>query len=244
MPARMRHALIAFDAIERIEAATSLQQVLSSTLPILSEFEISSILIAALPPQSQGEEPIVLLDGTPKGWLDFYRHETFYPVDHIVAHARMTKGSFEYREIPYERDPGSGPARLMSALSEYGMSEGLMIPGRFRNIPSGVAVSGQKPFSDPSARHALEIIAYFAKAKARTLLAIKDAPPLLKTLTGREREVLKWIAVGKTSWDVGALTGVSERSVNKIIASAMKKLNAVSRTQAVVNAIRVGEIAL
>ena len=66
----------------------------------------------------------------------------------------------------------------------------------------------------------------------------------MSALTGRERDVLRWISAGKTSWEIGSISGLSERAINKIIADAMLKLNAVTRTQAVVIAIRNGEIEL
>jgi DNA-binding CsgD family transcriptional regulator len=63
-----------------------------------------------------------------------------------------------------------------------------------------------------------------------------------KRLTQRERDVLQWIAAGKTSWEIGVLSGVSEQAINKIISSAMLKLDAVTRTQAVVKAMRDGDL--
>jgi DNA-binding CsgD family transcriptional regulator len=63
-------------------------------------------------------------------------------------------------------------------------------------------------------------------------------------LTQRETEVLQWIAAGKTSWEIGVMSGVSEHAINKIINAAMVKLDAVTRTQAVVIAIRDGYIKL
>jgi LuxR family quorum sensing-dependent transcriptional regulator len=65
-----------------------------------------------------------------------------------------------------------------------------------------------------------------------------------KELTPREREVLQWIAVGKTSWEIGVMLGISEQAINKIISGTMIKLDAVTRTQAVVTAIRCGDIEL
>jgi DNA-binding CsgD family transcriptional regulator len=56
--------------------------------------------------------------------------------------------------------------------------------------------------------------------------------------------VLQWISAGKTSWEIGAISGLSERAINKVLSDAMIKLDAVTRTQAVVNAIRLGEIEL
>ncbi len=55
---------------------------------------------------------------------------------------------------------------------------------------------------------------------------------------------MTWLAAGKTSWEISVLFGISEAAVNKLIAGAVHKLDAVNRTQAVVNAIRLGEIDL
>ena len=63
-----------------------------------------------------------------------------------------------------------------------------------------------------------------------------------KRLTQREREAVIWLAAGKTSWEISVLFDISEGAVNKLIARAVDKLGAVNRTQAVVNAIRLGEI--
>lgn len=59
-------------------------------------------------------------------------------------------------------------------------------------------------------------------------------------LSDREREVLFWSAQGKTSDDMALLLNITERTVRKHIASAMDKLGATSRTQAVVYALSRG----
>jgi LuxR family quorum sensing-dependent transcriptional regulator len=46
----------------------------------------------------------------------------------------------------------------------------------------------------------------------------------------------------KTAWDTGGILNIAEDTVNKNIASAMWKLNGCSRTQAVAESIRRGEI--
>ena len=74
-------------------------------------------------------------------------------------------------------------------------------------------------------------------------MKIPQPPPRpTQHLTQREREALTWLAVGKTSWEISVLFDISEGAVNKLIARAVDKLGAVNRTQAVVNAIRLGEI--
>jgi DNA-binding CsgD family transcriptional regulator len=97
---------------------------------------------------------------------------------------------------------------------------------------------------DDDAKRALQLISLFAASKAHALSHPPDVRPRTSRLTPREREVLQWISAGKTSWEIGAILGLSERAINKIIADGMFKLDAVTRTQAVVNAIRIGEIEL
>lgn len=65
---------------------------------------------------------------------------------------------------------------------------------------------------------------------------------MTRVLTDREREVLSWLAEGKTSWEISAILGLSERGVNAVVNSASLKLDAVNRLHAVVKAIKAKEI--
>ena len=57
-------------------------------------------------------------------------------------------------------------------------------------------------------------------------------------LTPREIEVLKWVARGKSAWDVSAILGIAKRTVEDHMHNAIGKLGASNRIEAVVIAIR------
>ena len=61
-------------------------------------------------------------------------------------------------------------------------------------------------------------------------------------LTEREREVLAWIAQGKSAWEIGAILCISKRTVDVHTQNAARKLGAVNRTQAVAIALSQGVI--
>ena len=63
-------------------------------------------------------------------------------------------------------------------------------------------------------------------------------------LTPREREILKWAAEGKTSWEISVILDLSERTVKFHLIEASRKLNAVNRTAAVAKALAWGLIKL
>ena len=133
----------------------------------------------------------------------------------------------------------------MQALETYEMGKGVIVPiGRPANVPSCVWLAGKNPEVHDDAILATQLVSLFAASKIKALSRLRRGGALSGSLTKREREVLQWISIGKTSWEISIISGMSERAINNIIAGAMKKLNAVTRVQAVVNAIRQGEVEL
>ena len=57
-------------------------------------------------------------------------------------------------------------------------------------------------------------------------------------LTRREVEVLRWVARGKSAWEIAAILHITKRTVDEYVATAMRKLGAANRTHAAVIAIR------
>jgi DNA-binding CsgD family transcriptional regulator len=62
------------------------------------------------------------------------------------------------------------------------------------------------------------------------------------SLTVREREVLTWISLGKSAWEIGEILGIAKRTVDEHAQTAARKLGAINRTQAVAIAVRDGLI--
>jgi DNA-binding CsgD family transcriptional regulator len=57
-------------------------------------------------------------------------------------------------------------------------------------------------------------------------------------LTGREAEVLLWIARGKSNRDIGDILGLSPRTVNKHLEQVYSKLGVENRASAAVMALK------
>lgn len=61
-------------------------------------------------------------------------------------------------------------------------------------------------------------------------------------LTQRQKEILKWVAGGKSNWEIGLVLGISEMTVRNHLATAMRKLNVHCRAHAVAKSIGLGFI--
>jgi LuxR family transcriptional regulator, quorum-sensing system regulator SolR len=62
-------------------------------------------------------------------------------------------------------------------------------------------------------------------------------------LTAREIEVLKWIADGKSDWQIGQILSISDKTVNFHVENMKRKCGVATRMQVVVRAVHEGKIA-
>jgi DNA-binding CsgD family transcriptional regulator len=69
-----------------------------------------------------------------------------------------------------------------------------------------------------------------------------EAPRRTYSLTLRERQVMTWVARGKTAWEIGEILHITKRTADQHVHAAARKLAAANRTQAVAIAIRSGII--
>ena len=63
-------------------------------------------------------------------------------------------------------------------------------------------------------------------------------------LTKREKQVFEMLIVNKTTKEIAAKLGISEKTVRNHISNTMQKLGVKGRASAVVELLRLGEISL
>ena len=63
-------------------------------------------------------------------------------------------------------------------------------------------------------------------------------------LNQKQCQILQWIQLGKTNWEISKILGISEDTVKYHINQAMAKLNAKTRAQAIGRALEIGLISL
>ena len=63
-------------------------------------------------------------------------------------------------------------------------------------------------------------------------------------LTSRDKEVLQWCAIGKTSWEISVICNCSEANVNFHMGNIRRKFGVTSRRVAAIMAVNLGLITL
>lgn len=108
-------------------------------------------------------------------------------------------------------------------------------------LEGAMSLGGERIDASPKARLAVGLMANAAFFRARQLL---EAPMDATTgsLSGREREVLAWIAAGRRQTEVAAILGISERTVENHLRRVRQRLGVTTTAQAISIAIRRSEI--
>jgi DNA-binding CsgD family transcriptional regulator len=86
----------------------------------------------------------------------------------------------------------------------------------------------------------IEFFTSFAHEQLAKLLVPSYVPEVLLKLTPREKEVLRWVAEGKTSSETGEILSVSVHTISFHLKNVMAKLNVTNKTQAAVKASVLG----
>ena len=66
----------------------------------------------------------------------------------------------------------------------------------------------------------------------------------MSILTAREKQIFKLLIANKTTSDIASLLNISEKTVRNHISNVIQKLDVSSRSQAIIELIRLEEIAL
>ncbi len=233
-----RRALDFVDAVERLSAPEVIQ---------LFEAEIKACgfhayIMAGLPSPGTALPDLTVAHGWPPEWFEMYTRENFSAMDPVPRYGASTVQPFEWSEARYDRQSNPAAHLVMTRATEFRLMQGYCIPLHYDEGGAVISMATEQLNIDPVAKSALQLIGVYAHNRIRSLSRSK--PENRDLLTGREREVLRWVADGKTSWEVSVILNISERTVKFHLLQASRKLNAVNRTSAVAKALARGLIKL
>lgn len=185
----------------------------------------------------------LLARGWHREWAAIYAKRNLQEADPVRRQISLSTNPFLWSEVSY--DPAREPRAkfTMERAADFGMTEGFCVPIRYGPAVAAISIGGDKPDFGPGVRTALHIISLFTYNRFRAIIE-SSSFQCQKLLTDREREVLQWVSVGKSDWDISTILNISERTARAHVTNAARKLNAANRPAAIAEALRVGEISL
>jgi LuxR family quorum-sensing system transcriptional regulator SolR len=183
-----------------------------------------------------------IFDTYPSGWMTRYRMSGFLDIDPTVR-AGMHSGDL----IVWPHSMCTEAPRLWSDAHDFGIKVGVAhsswgAHGTFGLLTMSRHADTLTSTEVEQLRLPIHCLSNLCHTRMGQFLRSQFAPKMSVTLTTREREVLRWTGEGKTSYEIGKILGISERTVNFHINNVLLKLTATNKVQAVVKAVATGLI--
>lgn len=234
----------------RLLSGRNLEEQLDSAMALSSELGFDALVYdySPVPLDHEGSliTPEVLLRNTPLEWQGLWCGEGYYQIDPVQQVALNSFSPFLWSYQPEAETVlrqviGQRHAPVVSYLQNAQMAHGISVPihlprGGFASL-TGLRSGGTRNALQDMKEHLGQFsqIAFALQEAAFPILS-KKAGNFPVSLTNRERECLRWAAEGLTAVEIAERLTRSVATVTLHLTSAMHKLGAKNRVQAVARA--------
>lgn len=177
-------------------------------------------------------------------WKEHYARYDLARFDPPLLMASRSIAPVDWKRLPRDKNFD----RVFRDAHDFGISEnGLTVPVRGPYGDIGMLSVTRSGTPEDWTKLAAEIVGDLQSVAVHlhdTVMRSDDMSRVLRQpmLSAREKEVLQWIAAGKTYADVGEILSISDRTVEVHLRSAREKLRALTTAQAVARAVSRGLI--
>jgi DNA-binding CsgD family transcriptional regulator len=191
-------------------------------------------------PTSSGTKTHNLFRNWTNSWAKLSDQKDFATKSPVVAAARGRMMPFTWLDIQREKKATRSEQEVWDNARAFGWRNGFVLPVHGpRGYYATVSMASTEQDLDLGAeqRLRLRIVAMLAHERCRALTEIVSAAGPRELMSARELECLRWVAAGKTDWEIGMILSISAATVKFHVDRARIKLGARTRAQAVARLI-------
>lgn len=213
-------------------------------LRYVSGFGIQRFMMGELshPSIEQKEARLALMVNYPREWLDRYLERHYVEADPVYQRGLRPGPAFQWSDLRLG-PRGSRSRQVMDEAAEFGLRSGVAVSlclPRGRILGVGLSSAEPQIQADPLALSLMT--AAFHHLASAFLAMVNPAEPPPPALSPREREILLWIAAGRSKVDVAHFLRLSEACVKRHCENIARKLGTSTLAASVAQAIRWGWI--
>lgn len=234
------------DFVQQLQQLTTYDEICCHVMKAMEQFGFNYLTSFSIPRPGENFKDCMWLNNRPADYIERYSEQNYVLKDPVVTEMRKTLNPYSWGDLRRTRDLKKAEVNIINEAREWGSSDGMMV--QIVTASGGVSCfcpCGEDPDLSPRARASLEVIAIYSNNALRRALLQNSRDGIAHIpLTKREREIMQWVAAGKTDDEIGDILSIGTTTVTQHVENAKRKLDALRRTYAVVQAIRLGEISI
>jgi DNA-binding CsgD family transcriptional regulator len=171
-----------------------------------------------------------------KGWTRLSEQKGLASKSFVDAEAPRRGVPFTWHDLRRSRPFSADEDLAWQEARAWGWRDGFVVPIHGpRGHVATVTMASMEPDLDLSAttRLHLQVMALCVHERCGRLRGDPTAPRPIDRLSDRELECLRWVAAGKTDWEIGKILSISAHTAKFHVDGARIKLDARTRAHAV-----------
>lgn len=205
------------------------------------------LLFALIAPGPAGNRDICLHSSYPAAWRATYEKNNLRASDPTVAHCFSKLAPLVWQPDSFRTKAAQD---MQEEAASFGLHTGVTLPLRGLNGEIGMLTCAADAASGRDfLRQRQSVLGQLTLLRDVAFDAMIQhlepaAPEPVPSLTARELDCLKWVAAGKTTWEISRILNISEAGVNFHICNLRNKFGVGRRNDVVLKALRLGLISL
>lgn len=230
------------DLVSKIFDASTDEEFFSTMAAISRDIGFERFMVGTQWFDDNGAPVYKIASGYPTGWQRIYAERQYAELDPTVRHCQTSTGAIVWTEDFFAK---SGTLDFFEEARSHGLGFGLSVPvHEAHGVKSMISLARDKPISDPREQQQLlaigKVLASCAHFAHRGLIASEAARAAKPPISAQESQCLNWVALGKTSAEIGQIMSIAEPTVVFHVKNVMEKLDVKNRSQAIAVAFRLG----
>lgn len=164
-----------------------------------------------------------------------YAEKDIFSKDPLVFAARRRMAAYTWAEVLAEEPLQPDMRAIFDFIATYNIRDGFCVPvhgpAGYQGLISLLAPQAIE--LSPRDKTILDMMSRAIHDRCRATVGFGVVNTQTPELSAREIECMKWVAAGKTNWEIGQLLGISKSTVHFHVENVKKKLHKNSRTEAV-----------
>lgn len=243
MPVRTRTDGALANLADLLSRAEEPNALLRAASPFFARFGATALNYVYRPPLGLSPvliEPVMFEHGYPDDWAHRHARENLATCDPAVRIAALTGDPVWWPDIRADPRLDAAERCYLDRAWSVRLTQGLTVPVFG---PDGHASFLAMPIpaeSRPSEKIDIHFLESGVRVLHRRFIELLAGGITVPTLSPRERDVLQWIARGKSNAIIAEILGVSPNTVDTYVRRVFLKLNATDRTTATLRAVAFG----
>lgn len=232
-----------FSFTECAKRTQSLQALFDLLVNCASELGFSAVAYGALnfvePLRLTQYPPPAVITNFPRDWCQRYFERKYHAIDPVVRRTPMLSGPVLWDQLGHQFQLRACEQRVLDEAREAGLKRGISVP-LFGPLGRVSVASFASQFDDADPHHCtrqLYVLAWNFHVALAEIARPPDRSCVTKNiLSEREKDCLRWVAEGKSSWEIAMMLKVRENAVNSLLKNAMRKLCSANRSHGIAKA--------